>query len=454
MKSISLKLKLSLWFTLILIIICIFMLAVIVSIYQTTNKKMLLQTLTNSVDKTASEIRNDRKYHKDLIEGVLADSDFFTDNVQIMIYDENREPIAGLFLYPELNALPLHNSEKPICTELNGKDYYCYDKKIRIMHDDDLYIRGIIPAENDLWSSLSAHSTILIAIPILLILAFNGGYFMTGRFLRPVKSIQQTAEEIHASGNLSKRIPTNNNGDELDELAQTINAMFEKLEKDFDAQKQFTSNASHELRTPVSVILAQCEYGFDHAGDAEELLQVVSSVQEQGYKMSSLIKLLLMFTRMEQGTEHYPKAEIELSGLLHSVCEDMRIIADKNITITESLTPVTAMVNQEMITLLAINLIQNAIRYGKENGTVKVSLYETEDTAILMIEDNGIGISAEDLPHIWERFYRSDKSRSSKGLGLGLALVRQIAEFHGGTTEAVSCENVGSCFTVKIPKNK
>jgi signal transduction histidine kinase len=132
----------------------------------------------------------------------------------------------------------------------------------------------------------------------------------------------------------------------------------------------------------------------------------------------------------------------------------MRIIADKNITVTDNLSPVTACVNQEMLTLLTVNLIQNALRYGKENGNVKVSLYENGDTAVLTVEDDGIGISADDLPRIWERFYRSDRSRSSKGLGLGLALVRQIAEFHGGTAEVKSTEGVGSVFTVKISKNK
>ncbi len=492
MKRISLKLKLSLWFTLILTIVCAVMLILMMRIYQTTENMLAVQTLENTTDAMASKIRSDRKYRSDIEAGKLDDHSFLIDDVHIMIYNQKGEHIAGLFLYPELDEYPVSVSDEPFLIELDGKEYYCCDKKTHTARENerkrpdgnnpggnapsdapgdapgdipemipgndpgndpnDLYVRGIIVTEDDLLGSLTSHSTVLIALPILLLLAFGGGYLITGKFLKPVREIRRTAEEIQSGGDLSKRIGTSGNGDELDDLTDTMNAMFDKLEKDFDAQKQFTSNASHELRTPVSVILAQCEYGFDHADSAEELLQVVSSVQEQGYKMSGLIKLLLMFTRIEQGTEHYPKAVTDLTALVHSVCEDMRIIADKNITVTEDLEPVTAYVNSEMLTLLTVNLIQNSLRYGKENGTVKVSLSESEDMAMLTVEDDGIGISADDLPHIWERFYRSDRSRSSKGLGLGLALVRQIAAFHGGTAEAESTEGAGSRFTVKFSK--
>ncbi|MCR5120963.1 MAG: HAMP domain-containing histidine kinase [Ruminococcus sp.] len=452
MKRISLKFKLSLWFTLILTIFCVIMLILVMRIYQSADRNLILQTLENATEATVSKIRSDKKYREDIMFGKLADREFLYDDVQIMIYNEKGEHIAGLFLYPELDELKVSSSDEPVLTQLDGRNYYFCDKKTRTVRGNDLYVRGIIAAEKDLIGSMSSHGAILAVLPVLLILAFGGGYFITGRFLKPVRNIRRTAEEIRSGGDLSKRIGTSGNGDELDELAKTINAMFDKLEGDFDAQKQFTSNASHELRTPVSVILAQCEYGFDHADSAEELLQVISSVQEQGYKMSGLIKLLLMFTRIEQGTEHYPKTETDLTALIRSVCEDMRIIAEKDITVTEQLEPVTANVNREMLTLLTVNLIQNALRYGRENGFVKVKLSESEDMAVITVEDNGAGISEEDLPHIWERFYRSDRSRSSKGLGLGLALVKQIAEFHGGLAEAESEEGKGSCFTVRIRK--
>ncbi|SFB68009.1 sensor histidine kinase [Ruminococcus albus] len=452
MKCISLKLKLSLWFTLILTIVCAVILILVMRIYQSTEKKLLLQTLDNATDSMVYKMRGDWKYRKDMETGKLDDHNFLVDDVQLMVYNKKGDHIAGVFLYPELDEITVHETDKPVRTELDGRDYYYWDKKTRTVRGNDMYVRGIIAAEDDLFGSLTSHITILIALPVLLAMAFGGGYFITGRFLKPVRDIRKTAEEIRSGGDLSKRIGTSGNGDELDELANTINTMFDKLDKDFDAQKQFTSNASHELRTPVSVILAQCEYGFDHSDSAEELLQVVSSVQEQGYKMSGLIKLLLMFTRIDQGTEHYPKEETDLTELVHSVCEDMRIIADKNIAVTEKLDPVTAYVNREMLTLLTVNLIQNSLRYGKENGTVKVGLSESGNMAVLTVEDNGIGISAEDLPHIWERFYRSDRSRSSKGLGLGLALVKQIAGFHGGKVEVESTEGIGSRFIVKIIK--
>ena len=421
MKRISLKLKLSLWSTLILTIVCAIMLILLMRIYQTTEKKLILQTLENTVDATISKMRSDKKYREDIVAGKLADRDFYDNDVQIMIYDEKGEHIAGLFLYPELDELPLSSSKEPVRTVIDGRGFYYIDKKTRTVRGNDLYVRGIITAEKDLFGTLPSHSTILVAIPVLLALAFGGGYLMTGRFLNPVRDIRRTAEEIRSGGDLSKRIGTSGNGDELDELANTMNAMFDKLEADFDAQKQFTSNASHELRTPVSVILAQCEYGFDHADSAEELLQVISSVQEHGYKMSGLIKLLLMFTRIDQGTEHYPKEDTDLTELVHSVCGDMRIIAEKDITVNEELAPVTAYVNREMLTLLTANLIQNALRYGKEGGTVRVGLSESDGMAVLTVEDDGIGISADAY------------------MGTVLPL-RQIEKLKGAGTGARTCE--------------
>ena len=444
LKPRSLKLKMALWYTFILLMICIVFMSVILSIYRSAERKTAISTLEKIVDDTAL---NSSKTDT-LINGTSDYSAFIADDVQLMIYDENGEHVAGFF-YPELNSLPLTSDTVPARTELGGNSYYYINRLVKDS-TNPYYIRGIIATENDLSEMIRNHREILAAIPVLLLMALTGGYFLTRSFLKPVRNMRRTADEIRRSSDLSRRIRTNGRGDELDELAKVINAMFDKLENDFEAQKQFTSNVSHELRTPVSVILAQCEYGFDKADDPEELLQIIASIQEQGYKMSGLINTMLMFTRIEQGTEKYPKSENDLTETVHSLCEDMRIIDGKNITITEDLEDVTANVNKEMFSLMTGNLIQNAVKYGKENGHVNVTLKSSGDYAVLKVSDDGIGIPEEDLPHIWERFYRSDKSRSTKGTGLGLALVKEIAEYHGGFAEAESTEGKGSCFTVKI----
>ena len=214
-------------------------------------------------------------------------------------------------------------------------------------------------------------------------------------------------------------------------------------------QRQFTSNASHELRTPISVILAQCEYGFDNAGDADALLETIAAVQKQGYKMSGLVETLLLFTRMEQNSDRYAMQTVNISELIRSSCEDNRIIAPKNISISEDIEDdVVIQSNTELFRLMVNNLIANALRYGRDNGHVHVSLKKTEETLELLVEDVGIGIKEKDREMIFQRFYRSEASRSSKGLGLGLSLVKQIAEYHNGSVSVESEWNKGSKFYV------
>ncbi|MBR0483192.1 MAG: HAMP domain-containing histidine kinase [Oscillospiraceae bacterium] len=455
-KRKSLKLKITLWFTLVLTVICILFFSVMLTAYQTADKKLIKHTLIETVEEFENLLENEKRYQQALAGGdteTIQISEFYDNNVQLMIYTEDGGQAIGLFLYPELDNYPYSEKDAPQKIEISGMNYYYYDEWIKVRHGDDYYIRGLIPAEDSFSGVIENHGSVLLGFVLLLITGFAGGYWLTGRFLRPVRTISYTADAIRTGGDLTKRIPTTDSEDELDMLAHTINAMFDRIENNFEAEKQFTSNASHELRTPVSVILAQCDYAFDNADNPEEILQALASVQKQGYKMSGMIETLLIFTRMEQKTERYQKQNLNLTELISSVCEDFRLIADKNITVTESLEEnIMLNGNPELFMLLVSNLIQNAVRYGRENGFVRVELKQNANQICLYVTDNGTGISEKELPHIWERFYRSDKARSSKGLGMGLALVRQIAEFHGGTVSAVSQEGTGSTFSVMLPK--
>jgi signal transduction histidine kinase len=198
--------------------------------------------------------------------------------------------------------------------------------------------------------------------------------------------------------------------------------------------------------------MAQCEYALEGAQSTEDLQEALLSVQKQGYRMKHLIETLLVFTRIEQSTEKYPVSPTELSELTRSVCEDFQLIADRGITVTcQCPDTLRAPVNRELYLLLLNNLMTNAIRYGKENGSVTVTLEQEDRDILLRVQDDGIGISQEELGKIWERFYRSDQSRNSRGLGLGLPLVKQIAENHGGSVSAESQEGEGSTFTVRLP---
>lgn len=169
--------------------------------------------------------------------------------------------------------------------------------------------------------------------------------------------------------------------------------------------------------------------------------------------MSKMIETLLIFTRIEQQTEKYPKEETDLAKLISNCCQDYEIIADKDMHFVYDLPEhLYARINTELMVLLINNLLQNAIRYGRQDGFVRLQLSEQGNMAVFTVTDNGIGISQEDIDKIWTRFYQVDDSRNTQGTGLGLSLVKQIAQYHNGTAAVSSTLGEGSTFTITIEK--
>lgn len=433
-------------------------LAIVIIAFQTLGTRDTKDLLTDSINKYAEKIKTHKTvadaFRNDTENMEVKSTDFLQHSVQMMAYHEDGSHSLGIFKFDELDDIPYNSSDTPSEIILEGTKYYYYDSWVNIPHEPDIWIRGIIPAEESIWSILSAHKYLLLFLPVMTILAFGGGYMLTGKFIKPVSKIGSTAEEIRRSGDLSKRIELPDTGDEIYELSQTFNSMFESLEQTFESQKQFTSNASHELRTPVSIILAECEYAVENASDKDELLEAIASIQKQSYRMSHMIETLLVFSRIENHSDKYVRTDTDLSELISSLCRDHNIISQKGITVSfECGESITYPINKELFVLMMNNLIGNGIRYGKENGFVKVTLERHDDNVIITVEDSGTGVSEEDMPHIWERFYRSDRSRSTKGLGLGLSLVKEIAEYHSGTVSAESTQGAGSIFRVRLNVN-
>ena len=301
--------------------------------------------------------------------------------------------------------------------------------------------------------SLSASGLwdILLVFPLILAAALLGGYWLAGRFLQPVSRISRTAENIRKSGDLTRRVKTKDTGDELAALAENFNAMFDRLEKNFEAERQFTSNASHELRTPVTVILAQCEYALTNTVDHKELKEALQVVQRQGYRMSQLIETLLLLTRIEQNTGDYPMEDTNVSALTRDICQDAAMLPEQEITLeTEIREGIWLKVNPRLYRTMLDNLLRNAYRYGREKGKIQVSLTEENGIVRLKVKDNGMGIEEKDLPHIWERFYRGGASRKKKGLGLGLSMAWQIVQYHRARITVESAAGKGTEFCVRF----
>ncbi len=311
-----------------------------------------------------------------------------------------------------------------------------------------IYIRAVCPADDAVTVFDSVARSALYLLPFFVIIAAVGAYFISKKAVSPIEKITESAHEISTGNDLSKRLETNKVPREISNLSETFNGMFERLQASFENEKRFTSDASHELRTPLAVIKAECEYALSEHADDEERLQALESIEEQTDKMSSLVSALLAVTRAEHGQNMFALEKTNLSELAEEVCAKFR--ATKNIELIKDIEKsIEINLNISLITQLIENLLSNADKYGKENGVINVKLYSEGNNAVLSVRDSGIGISEDDLPKIWNRFYRADASRSqTQGFGLGLALVKKIAEIH--SAECVARSEIGEFTEISI----
>ena len=320
---------------------------------------------------------------------------------------------------------------------------------------DDIWIVGLLPEDSMANVTTSVVRLTCAGLAVIVFLAALGSCVIIGRSLRPLRRITESAREITDGSDLSRRIQLSPGRDEVHELADTFNDMMGRLERSFDAERQFTSDASHELRTPVTVILAECEMAEKMPEDTEAVQESVTEIHKQARKMSELIGKLLAYTRLEQGTRRIDREELDLSGLVEDVCEEQRTVAARNIRI-ECETSYDVLVNGDVALLISLvqNLVTNAVKYGKDGGHVWVKVYSEGSKACVSVRDDGIGIGEEDLACIWNRFYQADRSRSdeSRGIGLGLSLAQQIARLHGGRITASSRPGEGSEFIFSMPE--
>ncbi len=327
-------------------------------------------------------------------------------------------------------------------------EFYCPDKGY-----EDIWIRGVTSATDSggVWGTIAKLATILI--PLVVILAATVGSILSKKALSPISRLSEEVSKTHSGNDLTKRIELTDSDKNIITLTKNINAMFERLQSSFESEKQFSSDVSHELRTPVSVIIAECEYQLSRTNIDKETAESYKTLKKQALNIRDIISQLLYFSSIDQGRRKAELVNESLSELVLAVCEDMEQIKGKEILLTKEIEPdIYLPIDVAMITRLVSNLISNAFIYSEGNGRVKVTLKKDEKSVLLHVEDNGIGIAKEHLDKIWNRFYRVDKSRSrNEGCsGLGLAMVKQIAELHGAAVSVESEPGKGSTFTVEF----
>lgn len=284
------------------------------------------------------------------------------------------------------------------------------------------------------------------------VLGLAGGWWVSTRALRPIGAISATASKI-ATGDLSQRIQTPDTGSELAELAGVLNSAFARIQSGFTRQAQFTADASHELRTPVTVILTHTQSALSRERTVDEYRDSLAACERAARRMRGLIESLLTLARLDSG-ESAPRTTCDLAAVAHDAVELLRpLAAEHGITLHADGTAAPCHGDAAQLGQVVANLLDNAIAHSHRGGSVRVTTGGSKESAFLAVVDDGSGIDAEDLPHIFERFYRADRSRSKANgrSGLGLAISKAIVESHSGTINALSTPGMGTTVRVTLP---
>lgn len=449
MSRLSIKVRVTLFYTVAMILLLALTLAFLflASDYQLTGSSHRM--LESAVKQAGNQVEFEEDYLQ-----IDPEIDLYPDGVTLVLYGPEGTPLLGTppAQFPADTPLVSDQFQEVSAGETRWQVYDLY-----IAYGaSGLWIRGIGSLSTGQSILRSIVTLSLVALPLFILLALAGGYAITRRAFRPVQEIVKAAEAISSGSDLTRRIGlAGNEHDEIYALGHAFDEMFARLEESFNRERQFASDASHELRTPIAAILTQCEYALSLPEDNAEQRMCLERIQRQAKRMSTLVSQLLELTRADQQRAAIRKESFDLSELIEVVLEQMEPQAQaRGIEFRTRLKPNLSFFGDPSLMMrLILNLVSNAIQYGRSGGFVLVSLTDDGRQAELRVEDNGIGIAPEHTPHIFERFYRADPSRSAQSgsSGLGLSMVAWIVKAHGGTVGVSSTLGVGTTFTVILP---
>ena len=448
MKQLSLKAKLTLLYSIIMVVIFSITLGILFYFSSneilTSTRSMLEERVSSSFDSV--EYRNDRlEYDNDLLE--------IQDGVYLSVYDRDGQMLYGKIPYDFDAALPVEEGNvRRIDTD--GVDFFVLDMSFPVENYGTLQMRGIVSITESSFRFIMQLA--LILFPLLIVFSAIAGYLMSRRALSPVEKITQTVRNIQQENDLSRRVHLKQGSAEIYTLAETFDSMLDTIETGLKRERQFSSDVSHELRTPLSVLQMQCDAMLERDDLDDQTRTQIEVLQRKIKNLSSMISQLLLLSRADRGQEKLQKENLDLSELAEMLTEEYEeIAAERHLTLQADIQPDIHMyADQTLMIRLFANLLQNAITYNREHGAITMTLKQADDI-ILTVQDTGIGISKEHLPHIWERFYQADPSRSdTESSGLGLSMVKWIVEAHQGTITVSSKVNEGTTFTCVFPKQR
>ena len=445
----SVKFKITLWYTLITAVVSVAALVAMTTLSARMMNADIKEGIVRTADKLARELETSPELR------MVPDFKYYERGVNMELFDDDGNAVRGMLPFEVDGKITF--SDKGVRTEsYGGNRYYVFDRRVNRRGGSAYWLRGVVPVAESMNAVGTVAKNNALFMLVMIAVAAAGGYIIVGRILTPVKKIRETADEISESRDLTRRIGMSDGGDEFHSLAGSFDRMLDRIQQTVEREKQFTSDASHELRTPVAAILSSCEYMTGYAESMDDMRDSAEGIKRETERMSKLISELLMISRMDKNTLKASMEKIDLGELVSFVCDEQEEInRSGSITLHRDISEgIFVLADRYMLARLAINLISNAYTYGRDGGNITVSLTESGGCAALEVADDGIGINAEDIPKIWERFYRVDASRTAtdkQNMGLGLSIVSQIAAFHGGKVQVESENGKGSKFIFKMP---
>ncbi len=440
----KIRIKMTLWYTLLTSIL----LAIFLPILYQTISISLLSSEKNLLQAAMSQTIMNIDYESDSASLFIWNDPETSYDLPTLIWDADHELVYSHRSSQWLFDIPFIEDKMRKISK-DGSNWILYDN---IAYDD-----GKLAAKIRICSSLenieaTLRNTLLeiliVVLPIYFLVTILGGLLIAKRALRPISNITALAKSIESS-DLSKRITEINCKDEVGELAETFNGMLNHLEQSFQNEKRFASDASHELRTPVSVIMANAEMSLAMEQNTETQ-KTLSIILNECHHMNVIISQLLMLTRGMEG-KYTPKFEqTSLNVIIDTVLEQLFDLAEDNsITLLNTTEKEYQLfMDQSLITQMMLNLVTNAVKYGNHGGHVWINAKDLDGFLIITITDDGIGIDKENLPFLFDRFYRVDKSRDRNGSGLGLSIVKWIVEKHNGKITVCSEIDKGTTFSI------
>lgn len=396
-------------------------------------------------NKTEGEVYlNVNAYGDDIETDMPINRDELPENIEEEFDFHKKEADSGYIRIPD-------DSDYTIYTK-NGHDFICVQNEFT--YDGDVYSVKLFKASLDNIFYVKYIAMRLLYIDIVGFL-FAGliGIYISHTMLKPVRKIRETAERISVE-DLSQRIEISGPDDDLKELSITFNSMIDRLERSFEQQSRFVSDASHELRTPISVIKGYANLINRWGKDDPEILQeAVNNILEETDHMSVMIKNLLFLARSDQHRAHIQKQPMSLNDAVRDIAKDLSV-TDEKINIITDICDKDMVIDgdPDLIKQMLWIYTENAVKYSGQEKTITYRVFSEGQYACVSVKDNGCAINKEDLPHIFERFYRVDKSRNKNipGTGLGLSIAKWIIDVHSGSVEVNSVVGQGTEFISKF----